>query len=164
MRGKNRVPEFVGELTVLKRSLFRGAVLGLISLFAIAGPDTARADDPDFLSFGVGAFDFNRQKDPGAEFRLEYRSDWKLWHIKPFLAAGGATGGHGFFGAGILLDIYFGRRFVVTPSFAPHYYVGGNDDLDLDHPLEFRSQIEFTYRFDDRSRLGLALSHYSNAS
>ncbi|MCP5373196.1 MAG: acyloxyacyl hydrolase [Hyphomicrobiales bacterium] len=129
-----------------------------------AGTGAARADDPDFVSLGAGAFDFNRQKDPGAEFRLEYRSDWKLWHFKPFVAAGGATGGHGFIGAGILLDVYLGRRFVVTPSFAPHYYFGGNSDLDLDYPLEFRSQIEFAYRFDDRSRLGLAISHYSNAS
>ena len=30
--------------------------------------------------------------------------------------------------------------------------------------LEFRSQIELATRFDDRSRLGLAFSHISNAS
>ena len=30
--------------------------------------------------------------------------------------------------------------------------------------MEFRSQLEIAYRFDDRSRLGLAISHYSNAS
>ncbi len=30
--------------------------------------------------------------------------------------------------------------------------------------MEFRSQIEFAYRFDDRSRLGVAVSHMSNAS
>ncbi|MCG8510538.1 MAG: acyloxyacyl hydrolase [Rhodospirillales bacterium] len=124
----------------------------------------AAADDPDFISFGAGYFDFNRQKDEGAEFRLEYRSDWKLWHIKPYFAVAGATSGHGFVGTGILVDVYFGRRFVVTPSFGPHFYVGGDDNLDLDYPLQFRSQIEFAYRLDDRSRLGLAVSHYSNAS
>ncbi|MBT3361426.1 MAG: acyloxyacyl hydrolase [Rhodospirillales bacterium] len=124
----------------------------------------AHADDPDFISVGVGYFDFNRKKDEGAEFRLEYRSDYKLWQIKPFVALAGATSGHGFIGAGILMDVFFGRRFVVTPSIAPHFYFGGDDDLDLGYPLEFRSQIEFAYRFDDRSRLGLAVSHYSNAS
>ena len=67
-------------------------------------------------------------------------------------------------GAGVLIDLYFGRRIVVTPSFAPHIYFGGDDDLDLDYPLEFRSQLEVAYRLDDRSRLGLAVSHYSNAS
>ena len=62
------------------------------------------------------------------------------------------------------MDLFFGRRVVITPSFAPGYYTGGNSDLDLGHELEFRSQIEFAYRFDDRSRLGLAVSHTSNAS
>ncbi|MEO5338225.1 MAG: acyloxyacyl hydrolase [Magnetospirillum sp. WYHS-4] len=127
---------------------------------------SAAADDPDFLSLGGGYFDFNRQKDPGAEFRLEYRSDYKIPYIqwKPFVAGGGATSGHGFIGAGVLWDVYFGRRVVVTPSFAPHLYLGGDKQLDLGYPLEFRSQLEFAYRFDDRSRLGLAISHYSNAS
>lgn len=137
------------------------AVAAMLSTYSSA---PAWADDPDFISFGAGYFDFNRQKDEGGEFRLEYRSDYKLWQLKPFVAAGGATSGHGFIGVGILMDVFLGRRFVVTPSFAPHFYFGGDSDLDLDYPLEFRSQIEFAYRFDDRSRLGVAVSHYSNAS
>ena len=63
-----------------------------------------------------------------------------------------------------MLDFFVGRRFVITPSFAPHYYWGGNKKLDLGHSVEFRSQIEFAYRLDNRSRLGMAISHYSNAS
>ena len=126
-------------------------------------PTSARAQEPDFVTFTGGWFDFNRQKDPGAEFRLEYRSDYKLWHFKPFVAAAGATNGMTFLGAGILLDVYFGRRVVTTFSFAPHWWRGKTDDLDLGHALEFRSQFEIAYRFDNRSRLGLAISHYSNA-
>jgi len=137
------------------------AIAAALSLFWTGA---ARADDPDFLSFAAGAYDWNRQKDMGVEFRMEYRSDWKLWQIKPFLAMAGTSTGSGFFGAGILMDVYLGNRIVVTPSFAPHFYIGGNKDLDLDYPIEFRSQLEVAYRFDDRSRLGLAVSHYSNAS
>ncbi|MBF0251342.1 MAG: acyloxyacyl hydrolase [Alphaproteobacteria bacterium] len=126
----------------------------------------AHADDPAFLSFGVGAYDFNRKKDPGVEARLEYRHDEKFWGVfKPFVAGGVTDSSNSvFLGAGVLIDVYFGNRFVVTPSFAPHYYHGGNKKLDLDYPLEFRSQLEMAYRFDDRSRLGVAVSHYSNAS
>ncbi len=138
------------------------AAVGAAGLIFFPGPGIA--DDPDFVSFSAGAFDWNRQKDPGAEFRLEYRSDYKLWHFKPFAAVAGTTTGNYFVGAGILLDVYFGRRIVVTPSFAPHFYTGGNDDLDLGYPVQFRSQLEIAYRFDDRSRLGLAISHYSNSS
>ncbi|MFQ5764091.1 MAG: acyloxyacyl hydrolase [Rhodospirillales bacterium] len=146
--------------------MLKRLIVGVLVGFPLAGLVSAPAvaDDPDFLTFGAGWFDFNRQKDQGAEFRIDYRSDLKLWHFKPFLTAAGVSNGMSFIGGGILLDIYFGRRFVVTPSFAPTWWRGKTDDLDLGHGLEFRSQIEFAYRFDDRSRLGVAVSHSSNAS
>jgi lipid A 3-O-deacylase len=143
------------------RFLLAALAAGVVFSWA---PVAARADDPAFISVAGGAWDWNRQKDSGAEFRLEYRSDTKFWHFKPFAALAGTTTGSTFVSAGILLDVYFGNRLVVTPSFAPGYYRKGNAKLDLGHELEFRSQLEFAYRFDDRSRLGLAVSHYSNAS
>ncbi|MBO6784517.1 MAG: acyloxyacyl hydrolase, partial [Alphaproteobacteria bacterium] len=42
-------------------------------------------------------------------------------------------------------------------------YADGNGK-DLGHTIEFRSQLEIGYRFDDRSRLSFAVSHISNAS
>ena len=141
------------------------ALMGALLILPVGGTAHAAEDDPAFLSFAAGSFDWNRQKDTGGEFRLEYRSDEKyLGGLKPFMAAAATTNGNYFVGAGMLMDLYFGRRFVVTPSFAPHVYSGGSNDLDLDYWLEFRSQIEFAYRLDDRSRIGLAVSHYSNAS
>ena len=150
----------MGERQVSIRCLQRALVAAAI----LAAGGTAGADEPDFLSLGAGVFDFNRQKDDGGEFRIEYRSRIKLGPLKPVAAASGSTTGHFLFSGGVLMDLFFGRRVVVTPSFAPGYYTGGNSDLDLGHELEFRSQIEFAYRFDDRSRLGLAVSHTSNAS
>ena len=142
------------------------ASLILASAFVSTASVSARADDPAYVSIGAGAYDWNRKKDPGAEVRLEYRHDKKLFGlVKPFAAVAGSNSSNSFFlGAGVLMDVYFGKRFVVTPSFAPHYYNGGNAKLDLDYALEFRSQLEMAYRFDDRSRLGVAVSHYSNAS
>ena len=123
----------------------------------------ARADDPAFISFAGGYFDWNRQKDEAAEFRLEFRSAEKFWIFKPL---GGimATSDKAFYVyAGVGIDVYLGNRVVITPSFAPGYYHKG-DGLDLGHELEFRSQLEIAYRFDNRSRLGVAISHMSNAS
>lgn len=140
------------------------ATIFLAALLVVSPISGARAEDPDFISLGAGYFDFNRQKDPGANFNLEYRSDQKFWVFKPFAAAAYSSTGHGFVGAGVLVDIFLGKRWVATPSFAPHYYWGETSDLDLGHALEFRSQLEIAYRFDDRSRLGLAIAHYSNAS
>ncbi len=150
-----------GGKPVLKR-----ITLAILLAFPAASvlPAPVFADDPAFLTFGVGAFDFNRQKDQGVEFRLDYRSDYKLGPFKPFVTAAGVSNGMSFFGAGVLVDVYFGRRFVVTPSFAPTWWRGKTSGLDLGHSLEFRSQIDFAYRFDDRARLGFAISHSSNAS
>ena len=144
-----------------KRLIWIITAIAGFSTFFLA--DASRADDPDFLSVGGGYFDWNRQKAPAAEFRLEYRSDKKFWIFKP-LGGVMATSDGAFYGyAGIGVDVFLGNRFVVTPSFAPGYYSKGSG-LDLGYALEFRSQVEFAYRFDDRSRLGLAVSHMSNAS
>ena len=43
----------------------------------------ATADDPDFLTLGLGYFDYDDDDDDG-EFRLEYRSDWDRWFVRPF--------------------------------------------------------------------------------
>jgi hypothetical protein len=139
-------------------------VVLVLSLGTSAKAADGMQDDPAFISIGSGYYDFNRKKEAGVEMRLEYRSKTKLSVFKPFAAIAATSTSQGFVGAGILVDLYFDRRFVITPSFAPHYYWGGNNKLDLGHNLEFRSQLEVAYRFDDRSRLGLAISHYSNAS
>lgn len=139
-----------------------GAALVAISVTGTTG--AARADDPAFIAIGAGAYDWNRQKDEGTEVRIEYRHDEKIFGIfKPLLAAAATDTDSYFVGAGVLVDVYLGNRLVLSPSFAPHYYNGGNNRLDLDHPLEFRSQLELAYRMDDRSRIGIAVSHYSNA-
>lgn len=147
------------------RSTFTAFTLAAMTIAGLAAP--AVADDPAFLSIGAGSYDWNRKKDEGVEVRVEYRHDQKiLGPLKPFVAAAVSKNSstQTFLGVGVLMDIYFGKRLVLTPSFAPHFYNGGNKKLDLDYALEFRSQLELAYRFDDRSRIGLAVGHYSNAS
>ncbi|MFQ6016848.1 MAG: acyloxyacyl hydrolase [Kiloniellaceae bacterium] len=138
------------------------AALGLALALVAAAPPLRAADDPAFVALGVGAFDINLRDDEAADFRLEYRHDRKLWIFRPW-AGVEATGDGAVYGlAGILVDIYFGRRVVLTPSFgAGAYSEGGGKDLG--HVVEFRSQVELAYRFADRSRLGIAFGHISNA-
>lgn len=147
----------------------RQAILASAAALALAfavGPAQAQESkkgDPDFFVFGAGYFDINDDMD-AVEFRAEYHSDIKLlWIFKPFAGLMG-TSDEAFYGyGGIKIDVFFGRRIVLTPSFALGYYEDG-DGKDLGYPLEFRSSIELAYRFDDRSRLGLSLYHISNAS
>ena len=141
---------------------YKAVVLAAV-LFALLPWDAAQADDPDFISGGIGYFDWNRQKSPAAEFRAEYRSDYTLWVFKPFGGIMATSEGAFYAYAGLGIDVFLGNRFVITPSIAPGFYAEGGG-LDLGYPLEFRSQLEIAYRFDDRSRLGVAISHMSNAS
>ena len=98
-----------------------------------------------------------------ADFRVEYRSDMRFWKLVPFIGLAGTSDEaiYGFAGLGI--DIFLGRRVVLQPNAAFVGYHKG-DGKDLGSAIEFRSALELAYRFDDRSRLGLAISHISNAS
>ena len=139
---------------------FASTLFGMF--LAAASAPQALADDPAFLSFGAGYYDINDDMDAG-EFRIEYRSGAKYWIFKPFVGAM-ATTDAAFYGyGGVLVDVYFGNRFVLTPNFAAGLYAEG-DGKNLGHVVEFRSGLEASYRFDNRARLGLLFYHISNAS
>ncbi len=144
------------------RRWYRGAACVLALWFAAAAPPALAGEDPPFLALGVGFFDINDNEE-AAEFRIEYRSARRLWIFKPFggLMASSDAAIYGY--GGILLDVFFGRRWVLTPSFAGGLYEDGSGK-DLGHTVEFRSALELAYRFDSRARVGLSLYHISNAS
>jgi hypothetical protein len=145
------------KLGVKAISFLTAAILASTAIAPVAS-----ADDPSFLSFGVGWYDFNDDRD-ALDLRVEYRSKAKfLGFIKPWIGVEVTSDVAAYGVAGILSDIYFGRRVVLTPSFGVGVYADG-DGKDLGSAVEFRSQLELGYRFDDRSRLSLAVSHISNA-
>ena len=125
---------------------------------------TACADEePAFISLGVGSTGVIANRSQGATFDIQYRTDMELWKIRPFIG-GLATSDASLYGYfGLSMDLYFGRRWVLTPNTAVGVY-GEGDGEDLGHVIEFRSGFELAYRFDDRSRLGIAVHHLSNAS
>jgi hypothetical protein len=129
----------------------------------VAQPAPARADDPDFFTAGVGWFDMNRKKNTATSVNFEYRSDKKLWIFKPMVGFMATDDGaaYGYFGPAV--DIYFGRRIVLTGMTAVGAYHDGKG-LDLGHWIEFRSGLELAFRFDDRSRFGVGFHHISNAN
>ena len=140
----------------------RLAVVSIIAAVIGLAAGAARAGDPAFLAVSAGGFDVNDNETAG-EFRIEYRSDRKFLFLKPMIGAMLNTDG-GIYGyGGINLDIFLGRRWVVMPNFAIGGYRRGSSK-DLSSIIEFRSGLEIAYRFDDRSRLGVAISHISNAS
>ena len=110
-----------------------------------------------------GLCDIKADKDAAPEFSLEYHDDTQLGWFKPFLHASYVTNGMTFLGAGLLVDLQVGDNWIVQPSLAATWWRGGTEKLDLGYPLIFRSRLEVAYRFKDKSRLGLAFTHSSNA-
>ena len=138
------------------------AAFAIAALMVTALGHKARAADPSFLTIGGGVYDFSDTQTTGV-VSVEYsHRQGLLWKIKPMagllVTFDGAFYGYG----GLGVDLFFGRRIVVTPSIAAGlYFEGGGKDLG--HLVEFRSSVKLAYRFDSRARLGLDLYHLSNA-
>lgn len=92
---------------------------------------------------------------------VQFRFGKKLLYIGPVIGVLANTQG-GIFGyAGFYSDIRFGR-FVMTPlAGAGAYSRGGSEDLG--GVFQFRLSFALSYKFDNRSRLGVQFGHISNA-
>jgi hypothetical protein len=116
------------------------------------------------LSLGIGYFDAFEHDDTAIDFRAELRTNWRLLgFLDPFIGVSGTTDGAAYGFVGFKTDLYLGERFVIMPNVAVGAFHEG-DGKDLGSTLEFRTGAELAWRFEDRSRLGLAIHHISNAS
>ena len=149
---------------VFRLSVAFGLMLGAVgAAFGVMTSGARAAEDTALLVGGVGAYDVIQNDESAADFRIEYRHGSGLWIFKPWLGLEGTSDGALYGVGGILADVYLGRHIVLTPSLGVGAYSKG-DGKDLGHTVEFRSQIELAYRFDNLTRIGIAFSHISNAS
>ncbi len=152
----------------------RGAVAAaIVALWgALAPPAAAQItfgspNDPSRLALGAGAFDItpsssHKDAQTAGEFRGEYQFGDTAWILAPFVGASVTTDGaaYGYFGFGF--DVNFGPNWVLTPNAAAGVFERGSGTR-LGSWWEFRTGAEFAYRFADLSRLGLEVTHTSNA-
>jgi hypothetical protein len=139
-------------------------IIFLISINSLAIADT----DKNYLSTSIGQFDINDTKD-SAEYRIEYLkgSISKLspgnLSLKPFYGAM-INGDDGkYFYSGLRKDIVLSNKTYLTPSFAIGYYDQGKSK-DLGYDLEFRSQLEISFKLESMNRIAISINHISNAS
>jgi hypothetical protein len=148
----------------MKRVALLAALIGAASL-CTGDRATAQVrlnETPAVISVGGGWYDLIHQDDEVADFRLEYRHGEDFLYLKPWSGLEVTTDGSVWGGIGVLVDITFFDSVVLTGSFAPGLWAEGSGK-DLGHVVEFRSQVELGYQFDNRTRLALAFSHASNA-
>jgi lipid A 3-O-deacylase len=148
------------------RSWCAGIVFACVAAGFPTGAEAQVIGRPDaaHLSFGVGYFDIVQQDDPAVELHGELRSNWRLLSfLDPFMGVSGTTDGAIYGYAGLKTDLYLSDHLVLMPNVAVGAFAEG-DGKDLGSTVEFRSGVELAWRFEDRSRLGLAFHHISNAS
>jgi lipid A 3-O-deacylase len=152
----------------MRRTLLVRTALLLAGLTIVT---SARAADPPMVSLGLGGTDILAEKAYSAlDYRLEYHSGLSLLpfgekylKVKPWAGLEGTTRQSLWTGGGFLLDIPLGQHFVLSPSLGVGYYYVGNGK-NLGSKVEFRTQFEGGYVFDNQSRLVASFGHMSNAS
>lgn len=119
----------------------------------------------DTLGLAIGSYDIDGSHS-ATDFRLDYEYGHPVWleNLKPWLGAEATTDGSLWLGGGLLYDWQFADSWHLKPGIGAGYYSRGSSELDLGHPLEFRSQLEIARDINRHNSLGLAISHLSNAN
>lgn len=141
----------------MKKILLAGAALSCMIMPAFA-------KEGDLLSFSLGYFD--AFDDDGAlDMRLEYRPNSVVFidNLKPWAGIELTSDSSVWLGGGLLYDWNFRDNWYLTPSVGAGLYAQGSSDKDLGSALEFRTQLEISYEFEDTSRMAFSVSHISNA-
>lgn len=129
------------------------------------------AEDPSLLTVGAGLWDVNFNYDHQVlEGRFEFQSGFGLFEtdsfngFKPLVGVMANTmgGKFGYGGFAVPFDLGGDRRWYFTPSAAVGAYSRGNG-LDLGGTFEFHLGLNLSYAVTDSGRVGLYLTHISNA-
>lgn len=145
----------------MKKYFLCGAALAAIGTFSSA----AKAEPLSYLSVSAGYFDI-MDNDKAIDLRAEYRSAKSVifQDMHPYAGLEVTFDGSTWVGGGLLYDYSFSPGWYLTPSLGVGLYSQGGSDLDLGSPVQFRTQLEVSYEFENNHRAGLGFSHISNAS
>jgi hypothetical protein len=142
------------------RGKLRRIAIALLGMAALLGPLAARAEEPAFVTLGLGEYDIFHN-DQAGDFMLEYRAD-RFYFIHPKLGMEATTAGAFYAYGGFNFDIPMGNHFLLTLGTAVGHYSNGSGK-DLGDTVEFKSGAEIALRLRNRARLAMALYHISNA-
>jgi len=151
-----------------------------VILFLLFISFNIKADGYDV--FGLGYYDVKfdgSDENPAVDYRYERRFDNSLldigpeednfFYLKPFLGAEFTSDSAvyllgGFYLEDNLGDLFIGKenKYIFTPSFGFGYYDKGHGK-NLGNSVEFRTTLEVSYELESKNRIGISISHISNA-
>jgi len=139
--------------------------LCVLSTSAARAEQLFREHNDAHLALQAGVWDsgvFGNASKRSAAFGGEYRFGAHLWIVHPFIGLNATSHGGVYGYGGILFDVSVIDRLWFTPSFAVGGYHRGSG-RNIGSVIEFRSALELSYEFGNKSRLGVRFEHLSNA-
>ncbi len=143
-------------------------ILLLTGIFLIALSAQSYGDENKEYNFFTGMFDFSDDKQAALLFGFQHQNqnlerETFLGNISPITGGFITENSAAYVYTGIEWNVDMGGNLMFTPSFAPGLYHEGNGK-DLGHVLEFKTEIQFSYRSSDDASFGISYNHVSNAS
>ena len=119
------------------------------------------------LNFFVGNFDFSDDKQKALLVGFQHQNeslnrDTFLGNVSPITGFFVTENSAAYIYSGIEWNVDMGKM-NFTPSFAPGLYHEG-DGKDLGHVLEFKSEVQLSYKSSENTSFGVSYNHVSNAS
>lgn len=141
----------------------------LAAIMVFSAP--ARAQDVvDRIVFGIARY--NPDGEQSSDYRTSIHAELRLaslpvWKLHPWLGLELNENKSSFAGAGLETDIDLSDEWVLTLQSGMGYFDDGTQEklnnLYPDTGFQFRSTAEIAYKFDRGGRLGISVSHTSNA-
>ena len=133
--------------------------------------------------FGIGIFDVKfdgSATDQSSDFRYEFRGEESIldigpkednfFFLKPFFGVELTNDSASYFLTGIYVEDNLGQlvdgeksKYYFTPSFGVGIYDDGSGKK-LGNEIQFRTSLEVSYELKNLNRIGISLSHISNAN
>ena len=120
------------------------------------------------LNFFTGMFDFSDHKQASAVLGVQHVNEelflntGKKGRMSPITGAFITANNAFYLYTGVQAEYKIGS-FIINPSIAPGYY-GQGYVKDLGYPLEFKTEVQLSFDFNDNTNLGMSYNHISYAS
>jgi hypothetical protein len=130
--------------------------------FLLAAVAAAAHADSGAIAVAAGEYGFRKEIPHSVAFDAELRAPWHWTIVRPVAGILATTGGAAYLYSGLAFEIPLTGSLRVTPGFAPGVLLAMGEG-DLGSRIEFRSSLELSLVIDPKVRVGVAISHISNA-
>ena len=129
--------------------------------------DTDIENDNHQFNLYLGNFDFSDDKQKATLLGFQHQNEnlkrnTFLGNISPVTGGFVTENSAAYIYTGVEWNMDMGQ-FFFTPSFTPGLYHEG-DGKDLGHVLEFKSELQLSYKTTDKTNFAVSYNHVSNAS